>query len=117
MTTKDLVGDFSIIGNNQGDAKNSYQGKLNIALDDNNRIVAKWLINNNQEQFGNGFFKDNILIINFYYRGVDYKTFKGTAVYKCLTKDILEGFWSEDEGDPNYLGLENCFRIKQEVIH
>jgi len=33
------------------------------------------------------------------------------VVYKCLNKNILEGFWSEEHGNPKFLGSENCFRI------
>ncbi|OAD46040.1 hypothetical protein [Polaribacter atrinae] len=112
MTIQDLVGTFSIIGSNQDDEKNSYKGELKLSLDANNRIIAKWMIDDTQEQFGTGFFKDNILVINFNYKGYDDKNFKGTVVYKCLNKDILEGFWSEELGDPNFLGMENCFRVK-----
>jgi hypothetical protein len=112
MTIKDLVGTFSIIGSNQDDEKNSYKGELNLSLDDNDRVVAKWMIDNTQEQFGTGFFKDNILVINFNYKGYDDNIFTGTVVYKCLNKDILEGFWSEELGDPFFLGIENCFRVK-----
>lgn len=111
MTIKDLVGKFSIIGNNQDENNDSYKGELHLTLNENNRINAKWIINNTQEQFGEGFFKNNILVINFKYYGYEDKTYKGIVVYKCLTKDILEGFWSEEEGNPLYLGKENCFRI------
>jgi hypothetical protein len=31
--------------------------KLTLAIDTNNRIIAKWLINNEQEQIGTGFFR------------------------------------------------------------
>ncbi|WP_158837295.1 hypothetical protein [Polaribacter sp. L3A8] len=112
MTVEDLVGTFSIIGSNQDDEKNSYKGALNLSLDTNHRIIAKWLIHDTQEQYGTGFFKDNILVINFNYKGYNDKIFKGTVVYKCLNKDILEGFWSEKLGDPKFLGMENCFRVK-----
>lgn len=110
MTIKDLVGKFSIIGNNQDENNDSYKGELHLTLNENNRINAKWIINNTQEQFGEGFFKNNILVINFKYYGYEDKIYKGVVVYKCLTKDILEGFWSEEEGNPLYLGKENCFR-------
>lgn len=112
MKIEDLVGKYSIIGNNQGESENSYKGELNLSLDENNRIIAKWLINSDQKQFGTGFFKDNILVINFEYKGFENKTYRGVAVYKCLNKDILEGFWSEEQGNPKFLGVENCFRIK-----
>jgi hypothetical protein len=100
-----------IIGTNQDAEGNKYEGVLKLTLDPYNRIKAKWFIQNWQEQLGYGFFKDNILVINFNYTSDD-KVFKGVVVYKCLSKDVLEGFWSEKHGDPNYLGLERCFRIK-----
>ncbi len=79
----------------------------------NKRIIAKWLINNEQEQFGTGFFKNNILIINFKYVANDHSIFKGVVVYTCLSKNILDGFWSEKHGNLLFLGEERCFR-KQE---
>lgn len=113
MTIKDLVGNYAISGSNQDENPEvSYKGVLSLTLDKNNRIAAHWLINNAQEQKGNGFFKDNILVINFRYKGEDHKTYKGVAVYRCLTKDVLEGFWSEKHGNPLYLGTEHCLRIK-----
>jgi len=118
MTLQDLVGDYSIIGSNQDEELNTYKGILNLTLDENHRIKAKWLINKTQEQSGNGFFKDNILVINFNYES-DNRVFKGVAVYKCITKDVLDGFWSEKHGDPLFLGEERCFRINKpkEIIN
>lgn len=117
MKVEDLVGEFSIIGNNQDGKENYYKGTITLTLDENNRIIAKWLINNTQEQFGNGFFYTNILVINFKYKGFENKTYIGVVVYKCLTKDILEGFWSEELGNPKFLGTENCFRIKSDLVN
>lgn len=117
MTTKDILGDFSIIGTNQNGSEETYKGSLSLTLDDQNRITAKWLINKSQEQFGVGFFKNNILVINFNYQGDENTMYYGTVVYKCLNKDILEGFWSEEFGNPNFLGIENCFRMKDEVLN
>ncbi|CAL2104535.1 conserved protein of unknown function [Tenacibaculum sp. 190130A14a] len=114
MTIQDLVGDYTIIGSNQNENTITYRGTLNLTLDFNNRIQAKWLINNEQEQFGHGFFKNNILVINFYYQGEDNQIYKGVVVYQCLTKDILDGFWSEKHGNPLFLGEERCYRIKEE---
>ena len=111
MTINDLLGKYTIIGSNQDDEAAAYKGTLELALDANNRVNAKWLINNNQKQSGTGFFKDHILVINFSYAGDNEKTYKGVVVYKCITKDLLEGFWSEKHGDPTYLGSERCFRI------
>ncbi|XMO86385.1 hypothetical protein AAFN75_16480 [Algibacter sp. AS12] len=118
MMLKDLVGHYTVVGSNQDGDLNNYKGLLSLVLDENNRIKAKWLINKNQEQFGTGFFKDNILVINFNYK-MHHKIFKGVAVYKCISKDLLEGFWSEKHGDPNFIGEEQCFRINKlkEVIN
>lgn len=113
MTLQDLIGQYSISGSNQDDTNEmTYQGILTLSLDQNNRVIAHWLINNNQEQKGYGFFKDNILVINFNYKGEDNKVYKGVAVYRCITKDVLDGFWSEKHGNPLYLGTEHCLRIE-----
>lgn len=117
MNSRDLVGTYTIIGSNQDNSENTYKGTLQLSVDSNLRVHAKWLINNTQEQFGTGFFKDNILVINFYYQGIENKIFNGTVVYKCLNKNILEGFWSEDDGNPNYLGSENCFRDNKSIVN
>ncbi|WP_100430489.1 hypothetical protein [Flavobacterium sp. 1] len=113
MIIQDLIGDYSISGKNQDDCHEiTYKGILNLSLDKNNRIIAKWVINNTDEQKGCGFFKNNILVINFSYKGEDNKTYKGVAVYRCITKDFLDGFWSEKHGNPLYLGTEQCLRMK-----
>ena len=111
MQLTQLSGTYNISGSNQDEGAISYKGTLDLTLDENNRVIAKWLINNTQEQLGTGFFKDNILVINFNYKGDDDLIFKGVVVYKCITKNILEGFWSEKHGNPLYLGAEHCFRI------
>lgn len=113
MTLQDLIGQYSISGSNQDDSNEmTYQGILTLSLDPNNRVIAHWLINSNQEQKGYGFFKDNILVINFSYKGEDDEIYKGVAVYRCITKDVLDGFWSEKHGNPLYLGVEHCLRIE-----
>lgn len=113
MSIEEIVGEYTIIGTNQNATDNNYKGSLSLSLDSNNRIVAEWIINNNQKQLGSGFFKDNILVVNFNYLGDDDNIYKGVAVYKCISRDILDGFWSEKHGDPLYLGEERCFRIKK----
>ncbi|NRT16686.1 hypothetical protein HNP99_003058 [Flavobacterium sp. 28A] len=113
MNINELVGSFNIVGSNQDAEENNYKGRLTLALDINNRITAKWFINNEQLQKGTGFFKNDILVINFNYKGENDKTFKGVVVYRCLSKDLLDGFWSEKHGDPLYLGTERCFRINE----
>src|SRR6056300_1114528 len=102
MTVEQLIGEYDIVGKNQDMDGSLYNGSLKLTLNDYNRIEAKWIIGDNQKQFGTGFFKDNILVINFSYKE-ERNIFKGVVVYKCLTKDILEGFWSEKHGDPNFL--------------
>lgn len=111
MTVQDLVGSYSVQGSNQEATDHiSYHGILTLSLDENNRIIAQWMIGDH-EQNGTGFYKDGILVINFHYEGDNHKIYKGTAVYRCLTLDILDGFWSEKHGDPLYLGSEYCVRI------
>ncbi|WP_397362968.1 hypothetical protein [Olleya sp. R77988] len=119
MQLTQLPGTYNIKGSNQNEEAITYKGTLDLTLDENNRVIAKWLINNTQEQLGTGFFKDNILVINFNYKGDDDLIFKGVVVYKCITKDILEGFWSEKHGNPLYLGEERCFRVgtRTEVLN
>ena len=112
MTIEDLVGEYNILGSNQDAEQHSYKGKLILSLDDNTRIAANWTIGTNQQQTGTGFFKNNILVINFRYTGEDQNIYKGVAVYQCISKDILDGFWSEKHGNPLFLGEERCFRIK-----
>ncbi len=111
MSIEDIIGNFHIVGSNQDAEENSYQGTLSLSLDQNHRINAQWIINNEQLQEGTGFFKNDILVINFKYKGEDLKTYKGVVVYRCHSKDLLDGFWSEKHGNPLYLGAERCFRI------
>ncbi|APG64657.1 hypothetical protein LPB136_04450 [Tenacibaculum todarodis] len=116
MTIQDIIGEFQIIGSNQDESDNTYKGTLSLTLDANNRIIAKWLINKSQQQLGTGFFKDNILVINFNYQGYENTIYKGVVVYRCISKDILDGFWSEELGNPLFLGDERCFRIKEKEL-
>lgn len=111
MTVKDLIGSYFIEGSNQDESNATYHGILNLSLDENNRIVAEWIIGD-AIQNGTGFYKDQILVINFNYITEDNQIYKGVAVYRCLSKDILDGFWSEKHGNPLYLGSEFCTRIK-----
>ena len=110
MTIEDLVGSFRVKGNNQDEKGHSYQGILTLSLDENSRIIAEWMIGDSI-QTGTGFFKDQILVINFSYVGDDEQIYKGVAVYRCLNKDTLDGFWSEKHGNPLYLGSESVVRI------
>ncbi|MDX1271337.1 hypothetical protein [Bizionia paragorgiae] len=111
MTITDLEGSYNIIGKNQDSEALPYKGVLHLTVTNNHRIEAHWVIGKTQEQSGTGFFKNDILVINFKYAGDDDKLYKGVAVYTCISSDLLDGFWSEKHGDPNYLGSERAFRI------
>lgn len=111
MNIKQLEGQYKIVGKNQNEEATAYTGILDLTLDSANRILAKWQIGNTQTQKGTGFFKNNILVINFSYLGENEAIYKGVVVYNCVTKDVLDGFWSEKHGNPLYLGEECCFRV------
>ncbi|WP_160137412.1 hypothetical protein [Chryseobacterium sp. c4a] len=112
MTVYDLAGTYSIKGSNQEKSDQvSYRGTLVLSIDENARIIAQWMIGNHIQN-GTGFYKDQILVLNFNYEGDDQKIYKGVAVYRCLSPDILDGFWSEKHGNPLYLGSEYCVRIQ-----
>jgi hypothetical protein len=111
MKIQDLVGKFAIKGINQDAAQTPYKGRLELTLNSNNKINAIWTIGENQTQEGVGFFKDDILVVNFKYKGEAEQTFKGVVVYRCLNRNLLKGFWSEKFGDQSTLGEENGVRI------
>lgn len=111
MTIEALVGHYSIEGTNQDDSGSLYYGLLSLSLDANQRILAQWTIGKHT-QTGTGFFKDDILVINFRYEDVEGKVYKGVAVYRCINSNILDGFWSEKHGNPLYLGSEYGVRIQ-----
>ena len=113
MIIEDLIGTYNITGTNQDASDNTYKGTLTLTIDANT-ISAKWWINNEQEQVGTGFLKDNMLHINFSYQGEDNLTYTGEVVYRCVSNDLLEGIWSETYGDPLYVGTERCYRIKKQ---
>ena len=50
MKIEDLIGSYAIIGTNQDDSENTYTGELNLSLNQDNQIIAKWLINKSQQQ-------------------------------------------------------------------
>ncbi len=116
MNIEDLVGRFQILGSNQDATEDTYTGSLELTLDEHRRVAAKWMINKSQPQFGIGFFKDNILAINFQYQGDESNIYKGVVVYRCISKDVLDGFWSEEYGNPSHLGEERCFRVQENQI-
>ena len=115
MKIEELVGIYKLKGKNQekGSAF-TYDGTLKLSLREDGRLNALWQISD-QLQFGTGFFKEDILVINFYYLSEENEKFKGVAVYRCLDKNTLDGFWSEKHGDPKYLGIEYGVRIHTDV--
>ena len=44
------------MGENQEETEINYTRTLTLSLDENNRIVAKWIIDNEQGQTGTSFF-------------------------------------------------------------
>ena len=114
MTVIDIIGKYTVEGKNQDENGSAYTGTLNLNLDENNKIIANWTISNHQ-QFGTGFFKNNILAINFYYFGEDTNKYKGVVVYHFLTPTILDGFWSEKHGNQQFLGEERCYKIENKA--
>ena len=116
MTVQDIVGSYEILGNNQDEQGSAYSGILTLTLDQHQKIIATWVINKNQQQFGTGFFKDNMLVVNFNYVCEDAKTYKGTVVYKFFDKDTFEGFWSEKHANQQFLGLERGAKIEKELL-
>ena len=65
MTVHDLAGNYSVQGSNQEENDHiSYHGLLTLTVDENNRIIAQWMIGDHIQN-GTGFYKDEILVINF----------------------------------------------------
>ena len=115
MNVEDIVGNYFIKGRNQEEGEVwTYEGMLSLSVDENGRVVALWKIGEH-EQRGKGFFKNDILVLNFSYNGDD-KVYKGVAVYRCLNENTLDGFWSEKYGDPRYLGAEYCEKIDSRFL-
>ena len=115
ITVQDLEGSFQVSGRNQDEFASTYTGVLKLKIRPEGSILAHWTIGESQEQVGTGFFKSNLLVINFNYG--DQQEFKGTVVYKCLTADLLDGFWSEEAANPKYLGSEKAFRIQSKLLN
>lgn len=112
VNVQDIAGDYKISGINQDAERTEYSGILKVALDENTKIRAHWSINNDSQIMkGIGFYKDNILVINFHYKGDDTTIYKGVVVYRIVSANILTGFWSEKYGDQKFLGEEQCLRI------
>lgn len=118
MTKQQLIGRYAIEGTNQDAQASPYKGYLKLSLDSFNRIIAQWDIGDSQTQRGIGFMRDNVIVINFSYTGDDDMQYDGVVVYTCVSNHVLDGFWSEKQGDPLFLGSERCFRLglQKEVL-
>jgi hypothetical protein len=112
VNIEDITGEYQISGINQDAERTAYTGILKVSLNENNKIIAHWSINNDSQTMqGTGFYKDNMLVINFNYVGDDANIYKGVAVYRIINTNVLNGFWSEKHGDQKFLGEEQCLRI------
>jgi hypothetical protein len=112
INIQDITGEYQISGINQDAERSKYSGILKLSLDENNKITRHWSINNDSQTMqGTGFYKDNILVINFNYVGDNATMYKGVVVYSVISTNILNGFWSEKHGDQKFLGEEQCLRI------
>ncbi|SMC53061.1 hypothetical protein SAMN05660703_1619 [Cellulophaga tyrosinoxydans] len=119
MAIKNIQGTYQIKGYNQDEEQSGYSGFLKLMTTGKNRVNAIWTIGGEQTQTGRGFYKDDILVINFAYLGElrnRPKTFKGVVVYKLINENILEGFWSEKFGDDNFLGFEEARKMTNAEI-
>ena len=108
MKIEELVGTYTVSGINQDEERTSYEGLLTLSLADHDRIEAKWLIGGTEEQYGIGFFKDNILVIDFYYFDEILTKYNGIVVYKLINSTVLDGFWTEELGHKDYVGKEKA---------
>lgn len=103
------INSYHIIGFNQNKAESGYTGFLHLKKTGANRVAAEWVIAGEQTQIGTGFFKDDLLVINFSYEGDEADEigiYKGVVVYKIIQQKILHGIWSEKHGDNAYIGIE-----------
>lgn len=106
ITIDQLPGSYHVIGYNQNEKQSKYFGYLYLTKTGNCRVHAEWVIAGEQTQVGTGFYNNNILVINFTYKGEANKDYKGVVVYKVLNEFILNRFWSEKHADDTWLGIE-----------
>lgn len=111
MELAHLEGDFLLKGTNQDAEKSTYEGTLNLSLRSDGGLNAVWRINPDQMQYGVGFFKNDMLVINFNYLGDNEVVYYGVVAYSCTNPDALTGIWSEEAGNAKYVGEEIAVRI------
>ena len=117
MEVTNLVGNYILKGMNQDEEGSKYEGTLNLSLRSDGGLNAVWRINPDQMQYGVGFFKNEMLVINFNYVGDDDVVFRGVVAYSQNSSDILEGVWSEEAGNLKCVGVEKAYKIKTEYLN
>ena len=117
MVITDLIGKYIIEGLNQNEEETPYRGTLTLTFKSDNRLDAVWQIAPDQMQYGIGFFKNEMLVINFYYVGDDASMYHGVVAYQCTSKNSLNGIWSEERGDSKFVGVEKGTKIQTEFLN
>lgn len=117
MEITDLIGQYLIEGVNQDKEETKYSGSLNLSLRSDGGLNAVWRIDPDQLQYGVGFFKNEMLVINFDYVGDDDVIFRGVVAYTCVSPEILNGIWSEEVGDSKFVGMEKAQKVQTEFLN
>ena len=117
MKINDIIGNYLIEGANQNEEGSKYRGSLTLTIRAKGGIHAVWKIEPDQMQYGVGFFNNNMLVINFYYKGDNEVVFKGVVAYTCNSNGTLDGIWSEEIGDSKYVGLEKAHKLKNDYLN
>ncbi|MFT4755258.1 MAG: hypothetical protein ACI9GM_000913 [Salibacteraceae bacterium] len=117
MRITDVLGNYLVEGANQNEEETKYEGSLILSLRADGRLNAVWQIDPDQMQYGIGFFKNEMLVINFYYVGDNDAVFRGVVAYNCSNMDTLAGIWSEEAGDSKYVGVETAHKIQPEFLN
>ena len=117
MEITGLVGKYIIEGSNQDEKGTYYNGTLTLSIKSDNRINAVWQIGSDQIQYGIGFFKNEMLVINFHYEGDDQSMYYGVVAYQCNKQGVINGVWSEERGDAKYVGVEKGKKVQEEYIN
>jgi hypothetical protein len=117
MNITDLIGNYSIEGSNQNKEETHYSGMLTLSFLSETRLDAVWKITPDQMQYGIGFFKNDTLVVNFYYVGDDKSIYHGVISYHCNSNGVLNGVWSEEMGNPDCVGVEKAIKIQTEFLN
>jgi hypothetical protein len=117
MQITDLIGTYLIEGYNQNEDETIYSGTLTLSFQSDNRLAAIWQIEPDQMQYGIGFFRNEMLVINFHYVGDNQENYHGVVAYNCTAKNILQGVWSEEMGDSKFVGVEKGTKIRADFLN